>query len=138
MERSEIQQLIDRDNLGPLATVRYEAEAWLSTHPEYFVTRANGEKMTGYMAEHGIELNAEGFEQAYRRLKQAGEILPARESLAKMSADELKAFVREHGEPVTDSWGRTTHEIPSAYTSPASSEGFVRPRQGTVTGPSSV
>ena len=128
------QMIVDHGELGKIASARFEAQSFLQLHPEFFATRENGQKVTAYIEQNGLPLNAESMETAYRKLKASGEILPPRETIALMSADELKKFAAEHGEPVIDSWGRTNYELPQAYREPTSSD-YNRPRQGTSLAP---
>jgi hypothetical protein len=123
----ETQEIIDREYLGKIARARYEAESWLQLHSaDYFATPQNGAAMTRHMQENGLPLTAENFEIAYEQLKASGELLPGREAVARMSADEVKEFARQNGRAVFDGHGRLMgYDLPPAYS--ASSEGYNRP-----------
>lgn len=130
MDNQEIQALIDRDNLGRIAAARYEAESFLQMHgKDYFPTPQNGKLISDYVQQNNLPLSAEGFEEAFTALQKSGDLLPARESVARMSADEIKEFAKQNGTPVYGPDGRVLgHNLPSAYSEPTSGEGYNRPR----------
>lgn len=109
------EEAVGREHLGKVAAARYEAQTFLARHPEFFSTKQNGDTIINYLTEHNLLVNAENMEFAYSKLKQRGKILPAKEVLASMSADELKKFVDTNGVPVYDAFGRESRELPAAY-----------------------
>ena len=121
---------VDREHLGRVAAARYEAETFISVHPEFFTTPANGKAVTDFLAERDLILTAENFEYAFEKLKAQGKLLPAREVLANMSADEVKEFTKSHGTPVRDGFGNLSYELPEAYLR-SPSEDYNRPRQSS-------
>jgi hypothetical protein len=136
MDSQEIQALIDRDNLGRVAAARYEAESFLQMHSkDYFATPQNGKLISEYVQQNGLGLTAEGFEEAYVALQKSGKLLPAREAIARMSADEVKAFAAENGTPVYDGFGRVMgHNFPEAYSQPTPAD-YNRPHQSSTLSP---
>ncbi len=127
-----MQEEVSREYLGKIAAARYEAETFMSMHPEYFSTPENGRLITEFMVEKNLILTAENFEYAFEKLKAQGKILPAREVLATMSANEIKEFSKTHGVPVRDGFGNVSYELPDAYLT-ASTEDYNRPRQSRYT-----
>jgi hypothetical protein len=125
-----MEQQVDPKYLSTLANARFEAETFMSRHPEWFCTPENGKIMTDYMSEKSMALTAENFEVAFERLKARGKILPAKEVIARMSADEFKKFVQQNGTPVEDpnGRGRVTYEIPEAYRRESTID-YNRPRE---------
>ena len=122
---------VNKDYLDQVSAARYEAETFLKMHPEFFVSPANGKKVTDYMAEKNLKLNATNFEYAFEKLKAKGELLPGREALARMTADEVTAFARQHGEPVYDGFGNVSgYNLPDVYRAP-SDPSYNRPRQSS-------
>jgi hypothetical protein len=111
----EQEQGVDKEYLGKVSAARYEAQTFLAKHPEFFSTPENGKIMTDYMAEKNLILTAENFEYAFEKLKQRGKLLPAKEALANMSADEFKEFVDKNGVPTYDAFGRERKELPEVY-----------------------
>jgi hypothetical protein len=121
--------VVDKAYLGKVSAARYEAQTFMSRHPEFFATPQNGKIMTDYMAEKNLILTAENFEHAFEKLKAQGKILPAREVLATMSAEQVRKLSETHGTPVYDGHGRIAgYDLPDAYNEP--SPDFNRPRQG--------
>jgi hypothetical protein len=129
---SEQQDAAGREHLGKVSAARYEAETFMSRHPEFFATPANGTTITNYMAEKNLILTAENFEYAFEKLKNQGKLLPAREVLANMGSDEIKEFTKAHGVPIRDGFGNVSWELPEIYRT-APSEDFNRPRQSRYT-----
>ena len=126
---SEQQETVDKQLLGKASAARFEAQTFMSLHPEYFVTPANGTAITDYVAEKNLILTAENFEYAFEKLKAQGKLLPAREALATMSADEFTEFAKQHGTPVHDSHGNLEgYNLPEAYNTAPSAD-YNRPRQ---------
>ncbi len=125
---------VNKDYLDQVSAARYEAQTFLSKHPEFFATPANGHKIVNYMQEHNLKLNAENYEYAFEKLKGQGELLPGREALATMSAEEFKQFAKTHGTPVSDEVGRVSYELPDAYLR-ESTESYNRPRYTQNTPP---
>jgi hypothetical protein len=123
------QEVVDKAYLGKVSAARYEAQTFMSRHPEFFSTPENGRVMTQYMMDHNLILTAENFEHTFEKLKSLGLLLPAREVVANMSADEIKKLGQMHGSPVYDGHGRLAgYDLPDAYNEP--SPDFNRPRQG--------
>jgi hypothetical protein len=104
-----------REHLGKVSAARFEAETFLARHPSFFSTKQNGDTIIAYLTEHNLLCNAENMEYAFGKLKAAGKILPAKEVLASMTADEFKKFVDKNGVPAYDAFGRVRNELPSAY-----------------------
>jgi hypothetical protein len=128
----EQEQGVSKEYLGKVSAARYEAQTFMSMHPEYFVTPANGKLIGDYMLEHNLILTAENFEHTFEKLKSQGKLLPPREALATMNADEIKQFTRSHGVPVRDGFGNVSYELPEIYMT-APSEDYNRPRQSRYT-----
>jgi hypothetical protein len=104
-----------REHLGKVAAARYEATTFMSAHPEFFASPENSQTMLAYMEKHNLVLNAENYSYALEKLKAAGKIIPAKEALAKMSADEFKEFVDKNGFTAYDHAGREYKELPASY-----------------------
>jgi hypothetical protein len=123
------QEVIDKAYLGKVAAARFEAETFLARHREFFCTPENGQLMTQYMQDHNLILTAENFEHTFEKLKSRGLLLPAKEALAAMSADEIKKMGEMHGTPRYDGHGRIIgYDFPDAYDEP--SDDYNRPRLG--------
>lgn len=125
-------QVDGREYLGKVAAARYEAQTFMSMHPEFFSTPENGRLITEFMAEKNLMLTAENFDYAFEKLKAQGKLLPAREVLANMTADEVKQFSKTHGMPVRDEFGNVSYELPEVYLT-ASSEDYNRARHSRYT-----
>jgi hypothetical protein len=125
----DTEEIFDREQLGKVARAKFEAQAFLDMHAgDYFATPQNGKLISDYVQKNKLPLLAESFEVAFETLKADGTLLPAREAVARMSADELTSFAAEHGAPVYGPNGRLLgHNLPEAYS--ASSEGYNRPSQ---------
>jgi hypothetical protein len=123
-----VEQQVDPKYLSTLAAARYEAETFMSRHPEWFCTPANGEVMRKYMEDNSLILTVENFEHAFEVLKRQGKILPTRESMVKMSDAELKKFYEANGTPRYDGHGRLLgYDLPEVYTETPTDD-YNRPR----------
>lgn len=112
---NEQEEAVGREHLGKVSAARFEAQTFLARHPEFFSTKANGDTIINYLTEHNLLCNCENMEYALTKLKSAGRILPAKEVLASMTADEFKKFMDQNGTPVYDAFGRVRNELPEAY-----------------------
>jgi hypothetical protein len=128
----ESQAVVDKQYLGKVSAARFEAETFMSRHPEYFITPANGTAITDFVAEKNLILTAENFEYAFEKLKEQGKLLPAREALATMTSTEFQRFAKTHGRPVTDDRGHVSYELPEVYLKEPT-ESYNRPRTSRYT-----
>ena len=125
---------VNKQHLDQVSAARYEAETFMSMHPEFFATPENGRLITEFMAEKNLKLNATNMEYSFEKLKAAGKLLPAGEEFANMTAAETKEFAKQHGEPVYDGFGNISgYNLPDVYRAPASS--YNRPRQSSTIEP---
>jgi len=122
-----------RAQLSSLSATRYEAETFIARHKEFFVTPANGKKISDYMQRQGMNFqDAQDYELAFAELKSRGELIPSREELANMGSGEYEEFIKAHGVPVTDGFGRVSYELPQDYLT-APTEDYNRPRMTRYT-----
>jgi hypothetical protein len=87
-------------------TNRGQAEYFLKTNPDYFICESNGHKLAEWLRAKKLPITSENLEQAKAALMDERKLIaPSRQTLAKMTADEVKQVAIVNGKARYDEQG---------------------------------